>query len=558
MRLFSKEATRYAVLLICMFGIAAIAVWHVLGYLGDRLETHDYAVASILICVITFGFMLIAGAFGLWGIQLAAAAEGRRRVARLIEAMDYIQDGLIAIDRRGRVTGSNPAIKRITGSEVEPNQPLQAAFACLNEHDVAAFLAAADPDEIERKLFLPTGVRTLRFRSQPIEGMILLLVSDVTRMEVLRLHNRFVARLQLIGQIARGVAFDFNNLLCAIAGHAALLTRLPADSPEVPRSIRAISKGAERGTTLAAHLLELSMPVPSTAFPRMSVEYLQVAISSLRDSLSEAWQIDAKVTAVPPMSLTGIKIEQVILNLGLLVADRAATPGTLRVVVSSPRDDDPLLNVGPQFAGILLVAATPLDVVAQPDVIRDDAGSSGVIVSVIRTMIEQASGTLECFRGSDGSPIYRVALPHETTLVADSSHPGYAAELAPYIANWRVLVLTPQGERHHRIQEYLRNYSVNVEVMDNIVSALARMENKRQLDALIIDQRVIPMEAKGLLRAVMKLCPAAALVVLNAEPGTEEAALAAEVVFVRYTDPEDQLLRALVEARSLAMKRRVA
>ncbi len=556
MRLFSKEATRYAVLLICLFGIAVIAVRQVLADLGEHLDGAQYAVIAFSICIITFGFMLIAGAFGLWGMQLAAATESQRRIGRLIDAMDYIQDGLIAIDRKGRITGCNPAVKVITGIEVIPNQTLARQFPCLGEEDIQSILTAREPDELERKFNQPDGAKTLRFRSQPMEGMVLLLVSDVTRMEAQRLHNRLVARLQLIGQIARGVAYDFNNLLCAISGHASLLARLPIDSPDAQRSLRAIGKGAERGTALAAHLLELSTPGPTASFPRMSTDFLQAAISALRDSLPEGWQVDGQINDVPPMTLTGLKIEQVVLNLGLLVADRASSPGTLRIMAAAPRPDVNLLHVSNQYAGVLLVATTPLDAVSQSPATRDDASSAGVIVSVIRTMIEQANGTLEAFHGADGSLIYRVALPRELPSAIDAGRASLAADLAPYVANWNVLLVSPDDRNNQRIHERLRSMSVKVEAADNFMSALVHLEDKRQLDAIIVDQRMIAMESAGLLRAILKLCPTAAIVVLSEEPSSDQARLGGDIVFVRHADSPDRILLAMIEARSLAVKRR--
>ncbi|MDA0577212.1 MAG: hypothetical protein O3B24_03840 [Verrucomicrobia bacterium] len=555
MRLFSKETTSYAVLLVTLFAIAAVAVRHVLAMLEDRLSAADAFVATILICVITFGFMLIAGAFGLWGMRMSAATEGRRKVGLLIEAMDYIQDGLIALDRKGRITGSNPAVKRMAGREVEPESPITTLFPCLTEEDTDAIMDARDPLEIERRLLDADGARTLRFRSQPIEGMTLLLVSDVTRVEALRLHNRLVARLQLIGQIARGVAYDFNNLLCAISGHASLLARLPPDSPDAQRSLRAIGKGADRGTALAAHLLELSSPNPSAAFPRMSPEYLQVAISALRDSLPEGWQVDGQISDVPPMSLAGIKIEQVVLNLGLLIAERATTPGRLRIVVDAPRKDDYLLNVGHQFAGVLLIAAVPMETVAQSPILRDDSSSSGVIISVIRSMIDQANGILECLRSADGAPIYRVSLPHELPAVANEAHEKTATDLAPYVANWHVMLVTPD-QRHYRVSGRLREIGVHVVVVKDFMTALTQMEDNRPLDSIVVDERALPMEGAALLRAVVKLCPASAIVVLAAASRAEDAALGADVVFARYTDSPDRILLTMIEARSLAVRRR--
>lgn len=557
MRLFSKEATGYAVLLILLFSIAAIAVWYVLDFLQTRVAVEDYGVVAILVGTITLGFMLIAGAFGLWAIQFAGVAEGVRRVGRLVEAMDYIQDGVLAVDIKARITGSNPAVRRISGQDLGIKTPLQTVFPCLTDADVALILESKDPCEVERKLTVSGLNRSLRFRSQPLEGFSLLLVSDVTSMEARRTHSRQVARLQLIGQIARGVAYDFNNILCAVAGHASLLTRLPPGSPEVSASVLAINKGAERGTKLAAHLLELSTPGMDNAVPRMSTEYLQAAASALRDSLSELWALEAQIETVPPLSLSGIKIEQIVLNLGLLAADRASAPGTLRIIASTPRAEPPMLNVGHQFAGVIVVAAAPMETAVSTPA-SEDSSPAGVIVSVIRSMIEEANGALDSFRAMDGSPIYRVSLPLENIAGPSGGRDRYGAELGPYVANWSVLVVaSPERARH--TMERLRALSVRLERVDDFVSALTRMEGATPPDAILLDQRLAASEEKGLLRAVVKLCPTAAVVVLADHVAAESATqLASDVVFIPHALAAERILMAMIEARSLAVKRRTS
>ncbi|MDA0991003.1 MAG: hypothetical protein O3A51_09655, partial [Verrucomicrobia bacterium] len=119
MKLITREATGYAVLLVILFAIASIAVWQTLSYLAGHLSGGDYAVTATLICVITFGFMLIAGAFGLWAVQFAAESESRRRIGRFVDAMDYLQDGLLAINEKAIVTGSNPAARDLAGIDFE-------------------------------------------------------------------------------------------------------------------------------------------------------------------------------------------------------------------------------------------------------------------------------------------------------------------------------------------------------------------------------------------------------------------------------------------------------
>ena len=81
MRFFHRETWGYAVLLIVLFAIAAVAVSQILVYL-EYHTTADFKVVTSVMIALTLGFMLIAGAFGIWAIQFAGAAESRRRIGR--------------------------------------------------------------------------------------------------------------------------------------------------------------------------------------------------------------------------------------------------------------------------------------------------------------------------------------------------------------------------------------------------------------------------------------------------------------------------------------------
>jgi len=79
-RLFTKESWSYAVLMVILFAIAAIAVAVTIDFLHTRVEEEDIGAVTVMLWSLTMGFMLIAGAFGLWSIQFAAGAESRRRI----------------------------------------------------------------------------------------------------------------------------------------------------------------------------------------------------------------------------------------------------------------------------------------------------------------------------------------------------------------------------------------------------------------------------------------------------------------------------------------------
>ena len=87
---------------------------------------------------------------------------------------------------------------------------------------------------------------------------LLLLAQDVAERALLERQLRQAQKMEAIGQLAAGVAHDFNNILTVIQGHAGLMQQvLNADNPQA-KSLEQISNSATRAATLIRQLLMFS------------------------------------------------------------------------------------------------------------------------------------------------------------------------------------------------------------------------------------------------------------------------------------------------------------
>lgn len=548
MRIFKREMWSYVVLLLILFALASVSVSQVLVHLYDLLKDpeREFPSIALLILLVTMGFMFLAGAFGVWNIRFVTEKEAQRRLAQLVDAMDHIQDGMLVVDRSGHIVAMNASAKRISLSREESGS-FASAFAGLSGSAVERLLSGEDTVEVEESISsgsLPQ--RTLRFRSQPVGNLCVIMVSDVTSINVQRLHTRVKARLQLLGELARGVAYDFDSLLTDISGYTALLARVPRASSEFDEALRAIVRSAERGSSLAEQILALARQGTAGSPTDMVLEHAKSASDDLASILPPEWEVafsgegPFEVTA-----LSGLQIEQIILNLGLLVTENRRTHGTVSVALSQ---SSPESREG--FVGVLLVhGATSIHDALQHTFSNSASAPSGVILSVIRSIVEDANGRLDAALTAEGVPCFRVWLPKGAITTVTSSPSSLPADQGREIAGWRVLLAcTNRPELQQRLEEL----GATVHAVNGIVSALAFLEQEHELDAMVIDHHLLRPETRGLLRAIRKLRPDCGVVVL-AESEDAESELPEGMTYASRYLTTDGILVKLLGARRSAL-----
>lgn len=163
---------------------------------------------------------------------------------------------------------------------------------------------------------------------------VLLLAQDVAERALLERQLRQAQKMEVIGQLAAGVAHDFNNILTVIQGHVGLLIHKLNGSNPYPTSLDQISKAADRAATLIRQLLMFSRKQVMQFRPLDLNQSMDVAIKMLERLVGEHVQIIFRAeSSIPPIHADLSMIEQIAMNLAVNARD--AMPNGGRVLIST-------------------------------------------------------------------------------------------------------------------------------------------------------------------------------------------------------------------------------
>jgi len=348
--------------------------------------------------------------------------------------------------------------------------------------------------------------------SYPMDGPEILegFIMDVTENKELEARLLHSQKMDAFGQLAGGVAHDFNNILAATMIHLDLLAMRTDLDEEIRASINEMQENATRGANLTRQLLLFSRRSAMETRPLDINEVVTNMSKILGRLIGEHIEMRFfRGTDLPLIEADTGMLEQVLMNLAVNARD--AMPKGGRIVISTQRIEvdaersaaNPERRVGCFLC--LSVSDTGhgmekpvLERIFEPFFTTKEAGKgTGMGLATVHGIVAQHKGWIEVESAVGQGTTFRVHFPALTGTAMLRTEPADRKEEVP---SGRETILLVEDERIVRgmIAESLGSLGYRVlEAVDGLDAMEAWEKHGRQVDLLLTDM-VMPRGMTGM------------------------------------------------------------
>jgi len=446
--------------------------------------------------------------------------------------LELLPLGLALVDRDGRFLTMNKAFK-VAGGITDDHATVYPGDL-VSKDDKAAVA-----DAVRRNARGPAMSRDLpiQLNAQPGESValtvaglrglgdaaVLLLLKDNSEEAKLKRQVAQATKMQAVGQLAGGVAHDFNNILTAIIGHCdlMLMRHTPGDSDY--DDIQQIKSNSNRAAGLTRQLLAFSRQQTLRPQVLQLPDVVSEVSHLLKRLLGETVQLALKHGRdLFPVRADPGQLEQVIVNLAVNARDAMAGKGggTLTIQTYSVKADQvaelgsDILPVA-DYAALSItdsgtgIPANVLGKVFEPFFTTKEVGKgTGLGLSTVYGIVKQSGGFIFADSKVGEGTCFTIYLPaHEAEVRATKARLPAKPKENELWGSGTILLVEDEHMVRTVTERGLTRHGYKVMSASNGEDALELLASGEHVDLLISDVVMPLMDGPTMVRAARKDWP---------------------------------------------------
>ena len=455
---------------------------------------------------------------------------GREEGANLHALLDFVPLGLALCNVDGRFVYVNKAFRKAAGLP-DDRRPVYPGDLVVDEDK------AAVSDAVRRFARGPSSSSDMavRLKHQPEEPValgiagarglgeaaVILSLKDNSEADRLKHQIAQATKMQAVGQLAGGVAHDFNNILTAILGYCdlMLMRHTPGDSDY--DDIQQIRSNSNRAAGLTRQLLAFSRQ--QTLRPQ--VLQLPDVISEVSNLLKRLLGETVKLQVKHGRNLGAVRadpgqLEQVIVNLAVNGRDAMPDGGTLTVQTYAvtaeevrrmgsdvlPISDYTALRVTDTGTGI---PPNILGKIFEPFFTTKEVGKgTGLGLSTVYGIVKQSGGFIFAESEEGQGTSFTIYLPVHRAEPSPRAGRGKAKERASELwGSGTILLVEDEAMVRAVAERALTRHGYTVLTAENGEAALEILAREKSIDLMISDVVMPTMDGPTTARAARKTHP---------------------------------------------------
>ena len=321
---------------------------------------------------------------------------------------------------------------------------------------------------------------------------------EITESLNMEAQFRQVQKMESVGQLAAGVAHDFNNILTIIQGHAGLMLTDSGLNSILADSAQQISLAAERAANLTRQLLMFSRK--QVMQPRLLDlnEVIANVFKMLRALAGDQVTVRRNTAAdIPPIHADPGMLEQVLVNLAVNSRDAMPRGGQLSISTFAKEINEAYVLRQPEartgyYVGLSIsdtghgMDSATLGRIFEPFFTTKEIGKgTGLGLATVYGIVKQHHGWVEVESQVGRGTTFTIFIPASTK--SKPAHETVQPEAVPG-GNETILVVEDELSLRELVEEILRKKGYKVLQAPTGAQALkVWQEHKNEIDLLLTD-----------------------------------------------------------------------
>lgn len=457
-----------------------------------------------------------------------AVRESEARFRAIFESSPF---GISIANHKGKIIDSNPAFQKMLGYTKEE---LSGTFSEItypedvskNMYLFQEMLAGkTDRYLMEKRYYHKDGsivwanliVTAIRDINRDFKYNFAI-IENLTERKKLEDQLRHAQKMEAVGQLAGGVAHDFNNILTAIIGYGSLLKLKLKGNEQLMHNINQILAITERGAGVTQSLLAFSR--------KQNISLKPIKLNGLVDRVSKliprliGEDIEFRLMLSDQNMMVmadSSQLEQVLMNLAGNARDAMPEGGVLNIETEQVTLDIDYVKIhgfGSQGMYALIsvsdngtgIAPETIDKIFEPFFTTKEVGEgTGLGLSLVYGIIKQHEGYVNVYSEPDHGTTFKIHLP----LIKEVKIEHKRVE-DDYIVGGSETILLAEDEAEVRgaIKAILQEYGFFViEAVDGKDAVHKYSENKDNINLLLMDVVMPGMNGKEAYNEIKRINP---------------------------------------------------